>query len=213
MRLLDAAAHHLRPLLAFAMDTGGRRSELLKLDWLNVDLDRKVVIFTETKNGEDRTVRLTERALDVLKALGPMKLGPVFTFNGNPIKDVKGAFDTARRAAGKEDSRFHDLRYTFASRLVQKGVPIYDVMHLTGHKSMAMVQRYAHLAPGYQDRAIEALNAYGWEAKNRWYDLGTIDADAITEDIAQKEQNPLISQGVLMVEPDGIEPTTSTMPL
>ena len=212
-RLLDGAAKHLRPLLAFAIDTGGRRSELLKLDWRNVDLKRDFVTFTDTKNSEDRSVRLTERALGVLKALGPKKLGPVFTFNGNPIKDVKRAFDTARREAGIEDFRFHDLRHTFVSRLVQKGVPIYDVMHLTGHKSMAMVQRYAHLAPGYQDRAIEALNAYGREAKNRCHDLGTIDADVRQDDSALKGQNPLVCQGVLMVEPDGIEPTTSTMPL
>jgi len=62
-----------------------------------------------------------------------------------------------------EDFRFHDLRHTFASRLVQKGIPLYEVMHLTGHKSLEMVQRYSHLAPDYQERAIAALNSYGTE--------------------------------------------------
>ena len=65
------------------------------------------------------------------------------------------------REAEIEDFRFHDLRHTFASRLVQKGIPLYEVMHLTGHKSFSMVQRYAHLAPDYQERAIEALDSYG----------------------------------------------------
>jgi integrase len=67
----------------------------------------------------------------------------------------------ARRYLNLNDVRFHDLRHTFASRLVQMGVPLYDVMHFTGHKSFDMVQRYSHLAPGYQERGIQALNAFG----------------------------------------------------
>ncbi|MBL4748446.1 MAG: site-specific integrase [Magnetovibrio sp.] len=157
-RLLQVSKPHLRGLIAFAVDTGGRRSELFKLDWQNVDLDRGFVTFTKTKNGEDRSVRLTKRAKWVLMDLNPKKSGSVFTYKGQPIKDVKTTFGMARKKAGLEDFRFHDLRHTFASRLVQKGISIYEVMHLTGHKSLEMVQRYAHLAPDYQNRAIEALD-------------------------------------------------------
>jgi len=160
-RLLAAAAKHLRPVIAFAIDTGGRRSELLRLDWRQVDLNRSVVTFTKTKNGEDRSIRLTDRARQVLVELGPKNSGPVFTFAGKAMKDNKSAFTTAREKAGIEDLRFHDLRHTFASRLVQQGISLYEVMHLTGHKSVSMVQRYAHLAPDYQERAIKALNNYG----------------------------------------------------
>lgn len=160
-RLLMASPPHLRVLIAFAVDTGGRRSELLKLDWQNVDLDRGFVTFRKTKNGEDRSVRLTDRAMRVLTGLGPKATGPVFTFRGQAIKCVKTSFGKARERAGIEDFRFHDLRHTFASRLVQQGVSLYEVMHLTGHKSFEMVQRYAHLAPDFQERAIGALNTYG----------------------------------------------------
>lgn len=75
------------------VDTGGRRSELLSLDWRNVDLARGAVAFTKTKNGEDRSVRLTDRAKQVLMDLGPKKSDPVFTYRENPIKDVKMTFD------------------------------------------------------------------------------------------------------------------------
>jgi len=160
-RLLLAAKPHLRALVAFALDTGGRRSELLKLDWRNVDLERGFVAFLKTKNGEDRSVRLTERAKQVLAGLDPQESGPVFTYRGQSIKCVKTTFDKARTRAKLEDFRFHDLRHTFASRLAQQGVPLYEIMHLTGHKSFQMVQRYAHLAPDFQERAIGALNAYG----------------------------------------------------
>jgi len=160
-RLLLAAKPHLRALIAFAADTGGRKSELLKLDWQNVNLERGFVMFTQTKTGEDRSVRLTDRAQRVLTGLGAKESGPVFTYRGQAIKDVKTTFDKARTRAELEDFRFHDLRHTFASRLVQQGVSLYEVMHLTGHKSFQMVQRYAHLAPDFQERAIGALNAYG----------------------------------------------------
>ncbi|MGB0670895.1 MAG: tyrosine-type recombinase/integrase [Rhodospirillales bacterium] len=160
-RLLAASARHLKPLIAFAVDTGGRRSELLELDWRDVDLAQGRITFRKTKNGEDRSIRLTSRAKAVLESLGPRDSGPVFTYGGKAMKDARSSFDRARKEAGLEDVRFHDLRHTFASRLVQQGVSLYEVMHLTGHKSVSMVQRYAHLAPDFQEAAIRALEAFG----------------------------------------------------
>ena len=157
-RLVAEAAPHLQHLIHFAVDTGGRKSELLTLDWRNVNLAQKRVTFIDTKNGEDRSVRLCERAEATLNALSPESSGPVFTFHGKAIKCIKKGFDAARKRAGIEDIRFHDLRHTFASRLVQGGVPLYEVMSLTGHKSLQMVQRYAHLAPDFQTRAIGVLD-------------------------------------------------------
>ncbi len=90
--------------------------------------------------------------------MGSKDSGPVFTYNGKPFKDLKHAFTRARTIAGLDDVRFHDLRHTFASRLVQGGVPLFEVMHLTGHKSLSMVQRYAHLAPDFQEGAIRVLD-------------------------------------------------------
>lgn len=160
-KLVSVSAPHLVPLIRFAVDTGGRTSELLRLYWRNVDMRNKRVHFTDTKNGEDRTVRLCDRALATLASLEPKDLGSVFTFRGRSVVSVRTAFNKARKKAGLDDVRFHDLRHTFASRLVQAGVPLYDVMHMTGHKSLEMVQRYSHLAPDYQERALEALNSLG----------------------------------------------------
>ena len=157
-RLVNAAAPHLKPIIRFAVDTGGRRSELFKLDWRYVDLLNRRVTFVQTKNGEDRTVRLCERAFETLADLGPKDTGPVFTYGGNALEGIKHSFDAARSSAGTKDFRFHDLRHTFASRLVQGGVPLYNVMHLTGHKSLEMDQRFAHLAPEYQEAAIAVLD-------------------------------------------------------
>ncbi len=96
-----------------------------------------------------------------------MEAGPVFTFRGKMMRTVQTGFTKARDRAGLQDVRFHDLRHTFASRLVQGGVPLYDVMELMGYKSLEMVQRYTHLEPTYQDKAIQALN-------DHWHKSGTI---------------------------------------
>ena len=88
---------------------------------------------------------------------------------------VKTSFNNARQKAGIEDLRFHDLRHTFASRLVQGGVPLYNVMHLTGHKSLEMVQRYAHLAPDFQEGAIAVLDSdRNGETEGLGHNLGTV---------------------------------------
>jgi len=160
-RLVNAAASHLAPVIRLAVNTGGRRSELLGLDWRYVDLKNRRLTFVDTKNGEDRSLRLTDAAFLVLVQLGPKQSGPVFTYQGRAIKSIKSSYDRARNKAGLDDVRFHDLRHTFASRLVQGGVPLYDVMQMMGHKSLEMVQRYAHLAPDYQERAINVLNELG----------------------------------------------------
>ncbi len=167
-RLVSHAPDHLVPVIHFALDTGGRLSEIFGLDWRYVDLANRRITFVKTKNGDDRTIRLCNRAYDTLQELNPASSGPVFTYKGKAVKDMRSAFERTRNLAGLDDVRFHDLRHTFASRLVQGGVPLYDVMHLTGHKSLEMVQRYSHLAPDYQEGSMRVLDRY-------WQDLDIVE--------------------------------------
>ena len=75
-----------------------------------------------------------------------------------PKMNPFGAWKTALRKAGVDHGlRLHDLRHTFASRLVSRGVPIFDVSKLLGHQSITMTMRYAHLAPIAFENAIEQL--------------------------------------------------------
>ena len=67
----------------------------------------------------------------------------------------------ARTDANIIDVRFHDLRHTYASRLVQSGVPLYNIMLLMGHKSLDMVQQYAYLAPEHLRNAVAVLDDFG----------------------------------------------------
>ena len=72
--------------------------------------------------------------------------------------DIKNAFRAALKKAGIEGFRFHDLRHTFASHLVMQGVDLNTVRELLGHKSLQMTLRYAHLSPGHNRDAMQAID-------------------------------------------------------
>ncbi len=76
---------------------------------------------------------------------------------GGYLSNLSRGWYPGLREAGIKDLRFHDLRHTFASRLVMAGVDLYTVKELLGHKTTQMTSRYAHLSPGHQRQAVEAL--------------------------------------------------------
>jgi len=96
---------------------------------------------------------MNSRAALILSALKDADCaGNVFT-----IRSPRSWFDPAVKAAGVRDFSWHCLRHTFISRLVMTGVDLRTVQELAGHKNIAMTCRYAHLAPGHQQAAVEKL--------------------------------------------------------
>ena len=150
----------LADLTRFALATGLRLGEVVALRWGAVDLDhRRVRVLNadgfRTKSGHDRSVPLAGDALDVLTALRgdrtPDPAAPVFAgVRGGALHApfVSRRFRDFRRRAGlPEGVHFHSLRHTCASWLVMRGVPLVVVQAVLGHSSVAVTQRYAHLAP------------------------------------------------------------------
>src|SRR5712691_3805127 len=147
-RLLASCGPYLRPIVITALHTGFRKSELLSLTWSNVDFRHSLITVgaAYAKNGEARSVPMTAVLTETLKAsrINAAPAAPVFlTREGQPYRDISTAFDTAVRRAGIMDFTFHDLRHTFASRLVVGGVDLTTVKELMGHKHIAMTLRYA----------------------------------------------------------------------
>ena len=162
--LLAECPDWLRPLVVTALHTGARRGELLGLTWGDVDLPRGLVSFRETKNGEPRTIRMSETVKETLKALprGVPQV-PVFRNKGGAPMHPDGVTWSFRRAVrlaklADPPPRFHDLRHTCASWLVQAGIPLNTVREILGHKSLAMTLRYAHLAPAHQAEATAVMD-------------------------------------------------------
>ena len=162
-RLLLALPHHLQPVIQYALATGCRRSEILKLEWSRVDLDRKVAWLDHgtTKNGSARGIPLNRDALIALEMCKSRNSKWVFTYSNQPMVGIGSAFKKALKRANISNFRFHDLRHTWASWHVMSGTPLYDLMTLGGWKTMDCVQRYAHLAPEHlasAARRIERTN-------------------------------------------------------
>ncbi len=100
------------------------------------------------QNPKDNVIAIDGKPANVLQ----LNTNHVFTFEGKAISGVKSSFRTAVKNAGIEDFLFHDLRHTFASRLIMKGGTVKDLQELLGHKTMTMTLRYAHLSQHHKKR-------------------------------------------------------------
>lgn len=163
-RLLQSSPLWLREIIVFALNTGMRLGEILSLTWKGVDLFRKTATVFKSKNNERRTIPLNQKVFELLKARAKVRLiktDLVFhSQNHTPLDkgNIRRAFCATLKKTGIEDFRFHDLRHTFATRLVQAGVDIYKVQVLLGHKSPVMTQRYAHHYPESLRDGVEVLD-------------------------------------------------------
>jgi integrase len=167
-KLYQAASHHLKPVLLCAYLTGMRKGELVKLKWEDVDLADGYIYVKETKNNESRAIPINDTLMDtLLKLKKDSNSEYVFTTHKeNPyISDTawKKTWTAALRRSGIEKCRFHDLRHSFASRLVMGGVDIVTVQELMGHKDITMTKRYSHPTPQHKKQAVERLNLAGMD--------------------------------------------------
>jgi len=164
-RLIDCMPDSIRPVVIFALATGLRRSNIIDLEWQQVDMQRKVAWVNpeNAKAGKAIGVALNDTACRVLRdQIGKhsryvfvhtkAKHRPDGTLTPAVRKmrvDDNNAWYAGLKKAGIEDFRFHDLRHTWASWLIQSGVPLSVLQEMGGWESIEMVRRYAHLAPNH----------------------------------------------------------------
>lgn len=185
-KLLAAAALHLRDIIIIALDTGMRRGEILNQRREHIDLNRRVIAVTRSKTaeGEAREIPLTARLTELLtKPLRDQPNGLLFTFNKKPIRKIKTAWKAAIRRAGIRYLRFHDLRHTHNTRLMEAGV-IQDVrMALMGHSPGGTHSLYTHVELPAKREAIRKLELWiaGERQKQQSEPEGGTDGDRIHE--------------------------------
>jgi len=151
--LLRACHERLKPIVIAALNTGMRRGELLALRWEDIDLRRGLIRVKKSKSGKQRTVPVNESLKATLQSL------PLFGCDKGSVFEpvnIQACFEKARQDAGFPELRFHDLRHTFATRLVDRGVDIITIQKLLGHSTVVITQRYTHAR---DDRAYEAVAA------------------------------------------------------
>jgi integrase len=160
--LLCASPDHLKGIITAALDTGMRRGELLNQQWADCDLDRQLFLVTKSKTaeGEAREIPFTARLMKQLSDAG-QNTGSVFTYRGHPIRSLKTSWKRAIDKAGIRKFRFHDLRHTYNTRLLDAGVMVEVRMALMGHSAGRSINAiYTHLELPQKREAIARLEAW-----------------------------------------------------
>ena len=160
-RLLETAESNLNLMIVVGLNAGLRRGEVFMLRWKNVDFDKREIRIPESKSGRERHIPINSALFSLLNAHKAQNGQSEYVFTnpktGKPYTDIKRAFRTACERAGIEDLRFHDLRHTFASRLVRRGVDLVIIKELMGHASIVTTQRYLHSQASEKLQAVETL--------------------------------------------------------
>jgi integrase len=148
-QLIDELPAHLKPVVAFSLETGLRLANVTGLRWSEVDLARRTawVYADEIKNRRAAlAVPLSKIAVVTIREQLGKHQTQVFSYEGRAMRYVnKAAWRKALARAGIENFRWHDLRHTWASWHVQDGTPLPVLQALGGWESIEMVQKYAHL--------------------------------------------------------------------
>ena len=155
-------ADYLKPMVLLTLNTGMRRGEVFNLKWSDVDFSRKQLSVegTTAKSGQTRHIPLNKEALKLLenwKLQSKDSLVFASPVTGERFDNVKRSWEALRERAGLPNFWFHDLRHTFASKLVMAGQDLYVIKELLGHSTIQMTERYAHLAPDLKANAVEFL--------------------------------------------------------
>jgi integrase len=160
--LLGVAKDHLYAMTLMALDTGMRRGEITSQTWDDVDFSQKILFVTHSKTpeGESREIPLTER-LHAHLTHHRKNEGLVIDFRGRPVRIVKRSWKTSLKNAGIRHVRFHDLRHTFNTRLMEAGVMQEIRMALMGHSTGGKVHAtYTHIELPAKREAIRKLEQW-----------------------------------------------------
>lgn len=170
--LLMELNEHQHEIVLFALATGLRQSNVVKLEWrqVNLELRHAWVKGINSKNKSAIAIPLNDAAIAILQRQKGKHPTRVFTYKGEPFTAANTkAWKSALERAGIEDFRWHDLRHTWATWQRQAGTPTYELQRLGGWKTASMVERYAHLAPENLAHAASRLDEV-----LSGYDLATV---------------------------------------
>ncbi|MCU0806405.1 MAG: site-specific integrase [Candidatus Contendobacter sp.] len=159
-RLIAELPDHLQPMVRFSLATGLRKGNVCRLEWNQVDLERRVawIHADQAKGKRVIMIPLNADAVVVLREQQGQHPRWVFVREGQPIlRPIASGWYPAVQRAGLTGVRWHDLRHTWASWHVQAGTPLAVLKELGGWASLDLVLRYAHLAPEHLAEHAERI--------------------------------------------------------
>jgi integrase len=151
-------------IILLAITTGMRKSEIRFLKWDHVSLDKGWLYVDDAKNGEKRQIPLYPQTGEMLKARFESRSeGCSWVFPSEKVEkpfDFHSLFAHVVKIANLQDFHFHDLRHTAASYLAMGGASLLDLQRILGHKTLQMVQRYAHLSNQHMATVPKKMTQY-----------------------------------------------------
>jgi len=167
-RLLECAkadkSETVYPFIVIGLETSMRRSEILSIRRENINLERRVIYIPEAKAGareQPITQYLAEFLAGYLAALPPSPgwLFPSLAAKSGRVMDVKKSYCRVVKAAELDPKQVlkHTLRHTAITHLVQSGVDLPTVKRISGHKTLAMVEKYSHQNGEHIQAAMDKL--------------------------------------------------------
>lgn len=143
--LLNSADEYLKHVIILLIETAMRRGELASLMISNINLEKRLIKLLDTKNGEDRTIPVSKKALISLSYLiDESKSLSLLKYSKEYLTD---RFISLCKSLGIENFRLHDLRHEGVSSLFEKGLNMIEVSSISGHKDLSMLKRYTHINP------------------------------------------------------------------
>jgi len=135
-----------KAFVIIAVETAMRRSEIFNLRRENINRKSCSAVLRDTKNGETRTTLFSSIAMQALQDLNLdwKSKGEVWTITESQLRR---AWEEARADIDAPDLHFHDLRHEGTSRLFEKGLNVFEVQSITGHKTLSELRKYTHLEP------------------------------------------------------------------
>lgn len=160
-RILAKASPFVRDYVIVLLNTGLREGELKRLKWVDVDCSNRQIYVEISKSHKFRTIPMNNLLYNhFIDLYRRKKEQQVYVFEcneGKPVSDFSHRLKKLLKKLGIE-GHLHKLRHTFASRLVQKGIAIYEVQKLLGHASVQTTQVYAHVRMDDLQRSVSVLD-------------------------------------------------------
>lgn len=166
LTILKLEAPELREMALISLHCGLRASEIFSLTWIDLNIEQATINIKDPKS----VTRVAHMTGTIKKLFLSKKIGKPIDLifpdkNGEKRKEISTAFRRIVKKLGFnegiKDRRdrvvFHTLRHTYASWLVQEGESLYTVKELMGHSTLAMTERYSHLAPGDTKKAVSKI--------------------------------------------------------
>jgi integrase len=170
LKELKNESQEMWEMALLSLHCGLRASEIFRLTWIDLDIENGLITAKDSKNKKTRYAYMTEQVKQMLldKEIGSPNDLLYSAPDGGLRREIPRSFEKVvkdlKLNEGITDRRdkavFHSLRHTYASWLVQSGESLYVVKERLGHSTMAMTERYSHLAPGNAEQTVKTIESF-----------------------------------------------------